>query len=51
VGNRLGFADGHIYYSSSPPLADLIRGNAGLRTAVGDGFVRPLVDLTQRLVE
>ena len=40
-----------IYYSSSPPLADLIRGNAGLRTAVREGLVKPLVAITRRVVE
>jgi hypothetical protein len=40
-----------IYYSSSPPLADLIRGNAWLRTAVREGLVKPLVAITRRVVE
>jgi hypothetical protein len=40
-----------FYYDVSPPLADLIRDNAGLRTAVRKGFVEPLVDITRRLVE
>jgi len=49
--NLAGRAFVNICYSSSPPLADLIRGNAGLRTAVRDGLVKPLVDITRRFVE
>ena len=51
MSNPAGRAFVNIYYSSSPPLADLIRGNAGLRTAVRDGLVKPLVDITRRFVE
>ena len=40
-----------IYYSSSPPLADVIRENEGLRTAVREGLVKPLVAITRRVVE
>ena len=49
--NPAGGAFVNIYYSSSPPLADLIRANAGLRTAVREGLVKPLVDITRRVVE
>ncbi|RCV63531.1 CASH domain-dontaining protein [Methanophagales archaeon] len=49
--NPAGRAVVNIYYSLSPPLADLIRGNTGLRTAVRDGFVEPLVAITRRVVE
>jgi hypothetical protein len=31
-----------IYDNVSPPLADVIRDNEGLRTAVREGFVKPL---------
>ena len=40
-----------IYYTTSPPLAEVIRDNEGLRTAVREGFVKPLVEITRRLVE
>ena len=40
-----------IYYNTSPPLADVIRDNAGLRTAVREGLVKPLVHITRILVE
>jgi len=33
-----------------PPLADVIRENAGLRTAVREGLVKPLVRVTRRFV-
>lgn len=40
----------NIYYNMSPPLADVIRENEGLRTAVRAGFVKPLVHITRRFV-
>ena len=48
--NPAGRAFVKIYYSSSLPLADLIRENEGLRTAVRDGFVKPLVNITEMFV-
>jgi len=39
-----------IYYNTSPPLANVIRENEGLRTAVRDGLVKPLVHITRRFV-
>ncbi len=51
MSNPAGRAFVKIYYNTSPPLADLIRGNAGLRTAVREGFVKPLVAITRRVVE
>nr|QNO55535.1 hypothetical protein IBJMOJJD_00020 [Methanosarcinales archaeon ANME-1 ERB7] len=49
--NPAGQAMVKIYYTTSPPVADLIRANEGLRTTVRDGLVKPLVDITRRLVE
>ena len=49
--NPAGRAFVKIYYNVSPPLADVIRENEGLRTAVREGLVKPLVDITRRLVE
>jgi hypothetical protein len=40
----------NIYYSSSPPLADVIRDSEVLRTAVRVGLVKPLVHITRRFV-
>ena len=39
-----------IYYNTSPPLADVIRENEGLRTAVRGGLVKPLVHITRMFV-
>ena len=41
--NPLGRAFVEIYYAASPPLADVIRANEGLRTIVREGLVKPLV--------
>ena len=41
--NQIGRAFTDIYYSTSPPIADLIRDNEGLRTIVRKGLVEPLV--------
>jgi hypothetical protein len=43
--NQIGRAFTDIYYSTSPPIADLIRDNEGLRTIVRKGLVEPLVYL------
>ena len=41
--NQIGRVFTDIYYSTSPPIADLIRDNEGLRTIVRKGLVEPLV--------
>ena len=43
--NQIGRVFTDIYYSTSPPIADLIRDNEGLRTIVRKGLVEPLVYL------
>ena len=50
MSNLAGRAFVNIYYSSSPPLADLIRDNEGLRTAVREGLVKPLVHIAGMFV-
>nr|QNO54737.1 hypothetical protein FCNABNJO_00003 [Methanosarcinales archaeon ANME-1 ERB7] len=47
---RAGRAFVKTYYTLSPPLADVIRENAGLRTVVRGGFVKPLVHITGMFV-
>ena len=37
-------------YTLSPPLADVIRDKEGLRTAVREGLVKPLVHITRMVV-
>ena len=44
--NPIGQAFVKIYYNASPPLAEMIRTNEWLRTAVMGGFVKPLVYIT-----
>ena len=41
--NPLGGAFVEIYYTASPPIADVIRENEGLRTIAREGLVKPLV--------
>ena len=48
--NPLGRAFVEIYYATSPPIADVIRENEGLRTAVREGLVKPLVYISREFV-
>jgi len=48
--NPAGRAFVKIYYNTSPPLADVIRANEELRTAVREGLVKPLVHITEMFV-
>ena len=48
--NPAGRAFVNIYYDTSPPLAEVIRENEGLRSAVRAGLVKPLVHITRRFV-
>ena len=48
--NPAGRAFVKIYYAVSPPLADAIRDNEGLRTAVREGLVKPVVYISRRVV-
>ena len=41
--NQIGRAFTELYYTTSPPIADMIRDNEGLRTIVRKGLVEPLV--------
>jgi hypothetical protein len=41
--NQIGRVFTDIYYTTSPPIADRIRDNEGLRTIVRKGLVEPLV--------
>nr|QNO41624.1 hypothetical protein AJMLGAKO_00001 [Methanosarcinales archaeon ANME-2c ERB4] len=49
--NPAGQAMVKLYYTTSPPVADVIRANEGLRITVRDGLVKPLVEVTRLLVE
>ena len=47
--NPLGRTFVEIYYATSPPIADVIRENEGLRMAV-EGLVKPLVYVSRAFV-
>jgi len=48
--NPVGRTFVKIYYTTSSPIAEVIRENEGLRTAVRDGLVKPLVHITEMVV-
>lgn len=47
ISNLAGRAFVEIYYTLSPPIADVIRETECLGTAVREGFVKPLVHITR----
>ena len=47
--NPIGREFVKIYYTVSPPIADVIRENEGLRTIVREGLVKPLVYILKEL--
>jgi C1A family cysteine protease len=47
MSNPAGRAFVKIYYDTSPPLANAIRDNEGLRTAVREGVVKPVVHIAR----
>jgi hypothetical protein len=49
--NPVGRAFVKAYYTMSPPIAEVIRDNECLGTAVRNGFVKPAVHITRRFVE
>ena len=51
VTNPAGRVFVKIYYTTSPPVAALIRDNEGLSTSVREGFVKPLVYITRQFVK
>jgi hypothetical protein len=48
--NLVGRTFVKTYYTTSPPIADVIREHEGFRTVVREGFVKPLVHITRRFV-
>ncbi len=48
--NTIGKEFVKVYYETSPPIADVIRENEGLRTVVREGLVEPLVHVTRWFV-
>lgn len=48
--NSIGRLFVRTYYATSPPIADIIRENEGLRIAVRDGLVKPLVAISRVLM-
>ena len=48
--NPLGRTFVEIYYATSPPIADALRENEGLRTIVREGLVKPLVYVSRVFV-
>ena len=48
--NPVGREFVRVYYAASPPIADVIRENEGLRRAVREGLVKPLVYIARIVV-
>jgi hypothetical protein len=48
--NSFGRTFVKIYYSTSPPIADLVRENDGLRLTVREGVVKTSVYVARRFV-
>ena len=51
VTNPAGRVFVKIYYTTSPPVAALIRNNEGLSTPVREVFIKPLVYITRQFVK
>lgn len=48
--NSFGRSFVRTYYATSPPIADVIRDNEGLKTVVREGMVKPLVYISRVFV-
>jgi hypothetical protein len=48
--NPIGRTFVKVYYTTSPPIADVIREHEGLRTIVREGVVKPLVYISRWFV-
>jgi hypothetical protein len=50
MSNPLGRTFVKVYYTTSPPIADVIRANDGLRMMIREGLVKPLVYISRVIV-
>ncbi|CAD6494362.1 MAG: hypothetical protein LAKADJCE_00721 [Candidatus Argoarchaeum ethanivorans] len=48
--NPIGRTFVEIYYTTSPPIADVIKENKGVRTVIREGLVKPLVYISRVFV-